>query len=281
MHIPSRIKSALALLLLVLCSSCTTTHVKMDHTQLRELLMDYTEEQIIDNLIRAKNGRPIMHFDMAHVNALVKTSVSASIGGGHSETTARSSSRESTVERTGSGQRDSSFASSSSTGFSGFSPTASSDTGSIVSRSVLRGFSSAVTVASGVVSTVTNPFSWGASGARDNTVDVQMVPVLNEDGVYEAYEQFVATNGGDTIRDSLHYPIPKADAAHLDDPNGVHVGKKWRGVYYWVPKKYKQKFFKLCMEVALKRPNAAASQSAAGGALLDLGAEVRRLRLSR
>lgn len=44
--------------------------------------MEYTDDQIVDNLIRAKNNLPIMHFDMTKVDASVKTSLSGNFGGG-------------------------------------------------------------------------------------------------------------------------------------------------------------------------------------------------------
>jgi hypothetical protein len=48
--------------------------------------MDYTEEQILDNLIRAYNGHPIVHFDIARINAAVTSKVLPVVGAGRSIT---------------------------------------------------------------------------------------------------------------------------------------------------------------------------------------------------
>ena len=256
MHQFLRHPKTLSLCLCLLATSCVTHQVKMDQAQLRDLMMDYTEEQIVDNLIRTKNCRPIMHFDMAHIDALVRSTVSASMNGGHNTTT----------EKTSSSSLDTFTHTNTGTDYLG------NHYSSTYVDATLKTFGS-------IVGTVTNPFGWGASTGRANTVDVQMVPVLGEDQIYTAYENFAKMNGGDTIRDSTHFTMPKPGPSNPDDPDGVHVGKKWKGVYYWVPNKYRHQFFKLCVDVALKRPHTAAHGSVTD-ALRDSNSEIRRLRMS-
>ena len=82
-----RLHSFLPLLLL---TSCTTATVQMNQNQLRDVMMNYTEDQIVDNVIRAKTCMPILHVDMESVDALVKTNVSASTGRGRAENSSRS-----------------------------------------------------------------------------------------------------------------------------------------------------------------------------------------------
>ena len=48
--------------------------------------MEYTEEQIMDNLIRAKERRAIVHFDPSKVTAQVKTALTGTVGGGQTLT---------------------------------------------------------------------------------------------------------------------------------------------------------------------------------------------------
>src|SRR5436190_14903839 len=68
------------------CAVLDTHQAKLDQKQLRDVLMDYTEDQILDNLIRAYNGRPIVHFDFARINAAVTSKVVPVVGGGRSVT---------------------------------------------------------------------------------------------------------------------------------------------------------------------------------------------------
>jgi hypothetical protein len=249
---------------LLLLTQCTSSHVIMDHMQLRDALMDYTEEQIVDNVVRARSSMPIMHFDMDHVDAVVKTSLSASGGGGRTKVSTSDTSRSGEVFR----RTDLDRSLSRSTSGSDFSSSTVS-MGSILATTV--------GLATSVASTVTQPLSWGASAGRDNTIDVQMTPVTDENAVYTAYERFVSLQGGDTVRDSRHFAVPKSD--NPDDPDGVHVGKRWRGVYYWVPNKYKKEFFKLCVEVSTKRDSRSALRSSEAEALKRTATEIRRLRL--
>lgn len=62
-------------------ASCTSTRVAITHSELREVLLDYTEDQILDNLIRAKNHHPILHFDVSKVSAAITTDVSGDFTG--------------------------------------------------------------------------------------------------------------------------------------------------------------------------------------------------------
>lgn len=250
MLIPPLRLTSLGILSLML-TQCTTTHMQMDQSQLREILMDYTEDQIIDNVVRARNAMPIVHIDMVSVDAVVKTSLSASFSGGRSE----SSSGDRRVDRSSSLNANSS--------------------GSGQSSYLYRTASAAASVASSVY----NPFNWSTSGARDNTIDVRMLPVMDEDAVYNAYEKFVSINGGDSVRDSLHFNVPDTKLPHPDDPDGVHVGKKWRGVYYWVPNKYKKEFFKLCISAGVKRDARNAARLREFERLGVAGEELRRKRL--
>ncbi len=134
-------------------------------------------------------------------------------------------------------------------------------------------------LATGIGAALTKPFNWSASGARDNTLDVRMIPVMDEKAVYAAYEKFVTINNGDSVRDSLHFPVPDTKEPHPDDPDGAHVIRKWRGVFYWVPNKYRKEFFKLCIAAGVTRDarNAARLREAEGDRLA--GEELRRLRL--
>ena len=248
------LRSALAATLPVLLAHCAASQVKMDQSQLREALMDYTEDQIVDNVIRARNSMPILQIDMEQVEAVVKTSLSASTGGGRNTSTNYTRNRSHSFNLSRSGID--ALGNPSSSNWSHF-------------------FDVGATVVGGV----TRAFNWSASGSRDNTIDVQMNPVMDEPAVYEAYEKFVSLNGGDSVRDSLHFPVPDTKEPHPDDPDGVHVGRKWRGVYYWVPNKYRKEFFKLCLSAGVRRDARNAARKREADGLKEAGDELRRLRL--
>ncbi len=61
---------------------CSGTQMRYNHTTVRDAMMRYEDDQIMDNLIRAKNGYSIMHFEIKSLNSTVDTNVSANISGG-------------------------------------------------------------------------------------------------------------------------------------------------------------------------------------------------------
>src|SRR5438874_3411999 len=69
------------------CAVLDTHQAKLDQKQLRDVLMDYTEDQILDNLIRADNGRAIVHFDVRTVTATVASKVTPNVSYGRTLTT--------------------------------------------------------------------------------------------------------------------------------------------------------------------------------------------------
>ena len=70
----------------VVLSACGTYQVHHDASTLRLKALDYYSDQIVDNLIRAKNGLFILHVDIGDLNATVKTSLSGTVGGGQTLT---------------------------------------------------------------------------------------------------------------------------------------------------------------------------------------------------
>jgi len=66
------------------CAVLDTHQAKLDQQQLRDVLMDYTQDQILDNLIRASNGLPIVHFDLSNITGQVTSKFTPTVGGGPS-----------------------------------------------------------------------------------------------------------------------------------------------------------------------------------------------------
>ena len=66
-------------------TGCTVTRVGLSHSRLREVMLDYTEDQIMDNLIRAKNFLPIIHFDLGSATASITSEIGGEFSGGETE----------------------------------------------------------------------------------------------------------------------------------------------------------------------------------------------------
>ena len=67
-------------------SGCTAREARWHVTSLREHTLLYYEDQIMDNLIRAKNGQLFVHVDLDTLAALVTDQLAASVGGGETVT---------------------------------------------------------------------------------------------------------------------------------------------------------------------------------------------------
>jgi len=63
-------------------SGCSTHEVKWDATQLRYRTLEYYTDQILDNLVRAKNGQFFLHVNISQINAQVSSELAGSVGGG-------------------------------------------------------------------------------------------------------------------------------------------------------------------------------------------------------
>lgn len=68
-------------LLAALLSGCATGELHRDQDKLRDVVLDLYTNQIIDNLIRAKNGLPFIHIDYATITGNVTAKETASFGG--------------------------------------------------------------------------------------------------------------------------------------------------------------------------------------------------------
>ena len=67
-------------------SGCTTTHVHWDAVQMREQVVDYYNDEIMDNLVRAVNGQPFVHVDLTGLQAIATSKLAGSAGGGETQT---------------------------------------------------------------------------------------------------------------------------------------------------------------------------------------------------
>lgn len=74
---------------LILLTSCSSTQVRWDATKMRKDVMVYYNDQIMDNLIKAKNKLPFVHVDIQTLTSTGGSQISGTIGYG--ETTSNNS----------------------------------------------------------------------------------------------------------------------------------------------------------------------------------------------
>jgi hypothetical protein len=75
----------------LLLAGCTNTQVRWDATRMRKDVMVYYNDQIMDNLIKAKNKLPFVHVDIQTLTSTGGSQISGTVGYG--ETTSNSSTR--------------------------------------------------------------------------------------------------------------------------------------------------------------------------------------------
>jgi hypothetical protein len=218
-------------LLSLTLAGCTTYEAGMDQDQFLNVAMDYEENQIMDNVIRAKEDFPIMQFDIKTVSAIVKNDISAGVNG----------------SRTGLGMftgtpLNSTVATNSNTSTASLAAGAGS--------TILKQVVGTAQVTAATVSSVSRVLGFTSTNDHTNTAEFDVCPVLLNNEVYQAYRDYLANNE-DALLDTS---MPKyRNGAPKEGPDSPHIGKKWRGVFYWIPEKRKKEFFNLCLIASVTR----------------------------
>ena len=65
---------------LIFLTSCTSTQVRWDAVKMRQDVMVYYNDQIMENLIKAKKHLPFVHVDISSYNSSGATSITGSVG---------------------------------------------------------------------------------------------------------------------------------------------------------------------------------------------------------
>lgn len=139
---------------LVLVASCTNTQVRWDAVKMRQDVMVYYNDQIMENLIKAKNHLPFVHVDIQTLTSAGASQITGSMGYGE------------TVTNTGTHAQT--------------NQTTTTDTSSppgapATMRTVAK-------VAGGLVATATHtamrPFSYSVSPLRSETLTITAAPAL-------------------------------------------------------------------------------------------------------
>jgi hypothetical protein len=71
---------------IVLLAGCTATQTRWDATNIRKEVMVYYNDQIMDNLIRAKNQLPFVHVDITLLTSQGSSQITGTIGAGETRT---------------------------------------------------------------------------------------------------------------------------------------------------------------------------------------------------
>jgi hypothetical protein len=82
---------AYGLIAIVFLTGCTATVVRWNAVKMREEIMAYYNDEIMDNLIRMKEGLPFVHIDISSVSAAGISQVSGTVGGGETESFTKTS----------------------------------------------------------------------------------------------------------------------------------------------------------------------------------------------
>jgi hypothetical protein len=86
----TRLKSHI-LVAIICLTGCTATVVRWNSVRMREEIMAYYNDEIMDNLIRMKDGLPFVHVDISSVSAAGLSQVSGTVGGGDTESFTKTS----------------------------------------------------------------------------------------------------------------------------------------------------------------------------------------------
>jgi hypothetical protein len=223
---------------------CAVEEAHWDEARLREHAIAYYTDQIMDNLIRAKNGQFFLHVNINNLQALVTSEVAGSVGGG--DTTTNTRNRQITNQTT----------------------------------TTTNAAGQAVAVVGGAVSTITrmamSPFTYSVTPKRSDQLTFAAVPEINDQPIYRAYLQFLNVTDkeeslaemeddydlvtGDDVKSVLKKKAGETLVAGDPDPNkrqpknAVYYVpgtlKRWNGDVYYVPIEFKDQYFQLCVAIS-------------------------------
>lgn len=246
MNFPKRLFGVVALF----TAGCAAEQAHWDAAKLRQHAVNYYTDQIMDNLIRARNGQFFLHVDINNLQAQVFSEVSGTVQGG--QTLNNTSSQQTTNQ------------------------TVTTDT-----RSIGTGLSHAVAGTVGVVAAATQlavrPFTFSVTPKRNDQLTFGSVPQTNDPPIYEQYLKFLNAQPGQSLQSVTEYPLlfgneiqsvaKKQPGENLlegapDDRDSKSAGKnrhyyvpgtlkKWRnGEIYYVPIEFRKAYFELCLALA-------------------------------
>ena len=78
-------------MIVILLTGCTATQTRWDATNIRKEVMVYYNDQIMDNLIRARNHLPFVHVDITLLTSQGASQITGTIGAGETRTSMNTS----------------------------------------------------------------------------------------------------------------------------------------------------------------------------------------------
>jgi hypothetical protein len=221
---------ATSLICCLALSGCAVHQLHSDHDKIRTALLDLYTNQIIDNLIRAYNGLPIIQLDYTNAVATVTVVDTESLN----DTLATSS----TVVTTNS------LSPSLTNGATSSATKTTSATPSTVAA-LTATLTSAAATALSVVTThgLVNTVAGTSTHSNSNQVALTATPVTTSNDVYDAYLYFLSLQG--SLQAGPCQP----------EPDQAVIWKKVGKVYYWVPAEFRKEFFALSLATTAQRGN--------------------------
>jgi len=221
-------------------TACTSTQVHWDAVEMREHVIDYYNDEILDNLIRARNSQPFVHVDVASLQALTTSKLAGAVGGGQTLNNTDTRAVTDQIVRT-------------------------HTTGAMASRVV------AGTV--GIVDTAAHlamrPFTVSVAPERSDSLTINSIPAIGEDaaGIYCLYSTFL--NLCDSKNDAqCSQRKSRGDFRYLEYCGTVRSActreeqfrlppyvpgtlKRRGGCWYYVPWYYREDYLKLCKNLLI------------------------------
>ncbi|HYR23029.1 MAG TPA: hypothetical protein VEP30_08935 [Chthoniobacterales bacterium] len=216
---------------IVLLAGCTSTQVRWDATNIRKQVMVYYNDQIMDNLIKAKNHVPFVHVDITLLTSQGSSQISGTLGAGESRT--HTDSPAGTILRAVTRP------------FTYSVTPQQTETLSITSAPALGSQALAAPSTYPPVLTATKKTTaevTDAQGTPGNitTTTERTLEALPRENIYQLYEKFAASH--------LSYdPTPPQKDTYV--PGTL---KRWGSEYYYIKQAEGLDYYKFCKELFLK-----------------------------
>jgi hypothetical protein len=243
---PKRLLSAVILF----TAGCAAEEAHWDSAKLRQHAVNYYTDQIMDNLIRARNGQFFLHVNINNLQSQVISEVAGTVQGGQTLNNTNNRATTDQIVRT--------------------------NTNTI--KTPANEFSRMVAGTLGVVATATNlavrPFTVSATPRWNDQLTFATVPEVNDPPIYLAYLKFINAETDHPLGEVGKYEPVFGDAVKsvkkkqpgdnlLEGAPGYHdLGAhshyyvpgtltKWNdGQIYYIPIAFAKAYFQLCMELS-------------------------------
>jgi hypothetical protein len=166
---------------IVLLAGCTSTQVRWDATRMREEVMVYYNDQIMDNLIRAKTDVPFVHVDITLLTSQGSSQISGSIGYGEATTNTGTQQLTKPVATNTSGTTLTQ-AVATTTG-----ATPSTTTTNTIGSTLTQAVAGAVGVVNTATHLATRPFSYSVTPQQTESLGITAAPALGSQAVLKKW----------------------------------------------------------------------------------------------